>query len=826
MTISSMPCGLLLAGASLLCLNPIVSTQQPSAQPAKVDFRRDVYPILKGHCFPCHQGSDASSGYRLDLREEILGETNGHPMVKLGRSDESRLIALVTGAVKNKVMPLKGKRLTEPQILKLRAWIDQGLSWDHELLPTLVASTKHWSFKPVVMPAIPKVKNAGWVRNPIDSFIAARREAQGVTPAPEAPRRVLIRRLALDLTGLPPTLEEIDGFLADTKPQAYERLVERHLASPHHGERWARHWLDVARWAESEGYESNHPRPYAWRYRDYVAASFNSGKPFDRFVREQVAGDEMLPYRDEHLIATGFLGAARLSSNEEDQGRQRNDMLVDIVNATSSAFLGLTLHCAQCHSHKFDPISARDYYRFQGFWVKGQLANLALRDEGLVAEYNRVKPAEYDPAVKLQRAFFEGARTLLIDKAKKSLTLEQRAVLTMPPEQRTPAQEQLARAADLKFQFTPNQIENAIPADDRKLYGELKKKIAALEKKMPDRPQTFGFYSPATSPTAIDVLPMKGFYPLPYRPAQLASARPYLLVAGEIERRGSAVEVGWPALFGSMPKGATDNKPRLALADWLSDPRHPLTARVFVNRLWQYHFGRGLVSTSSDFGIKGQPPTHPELLDWLAAEFVRSGWDVKHMHRLIVGSNTYRQSSVPHAANARLDPDNRFHWRWQPRRLEAEAIRDSLLAVSGELDRKVGGPSDTDATKSVRRSLYLFQRRGSMPAFLSLFDGPSAVLESCSGRHVSTVAMQALYLLNNEFSINRARKFAGRVASVAGEDRDRRIDTAFLLALGRPPENGERAASRRVFEGQTDPEDALVLFCQALTNVNEFVYLE
>jgi hypothetical protein len=805
----------------------------PPAARGTVDFRRDIYPLLTARCFKCHRGAEASSGYRLDLRSEILGESNGKPLAVIGDSAKSRLIHTVAGMVPGKVMPRKGERLTAQEIGLLRAWIDQGLKWDDRLLPATAEGPTHWAFRPVTTPAVPRVRNAAWVRNPIDAFIAARHEAKGLTPAPEASRRVLIRRLSFDLTGLPPSPAEVEAFDADRAPDAYEKLVNRLLASPAYGERWARHWLDVARWAESEGYESNHVRPYAWRYRDYVVRSLNADKPYDRFLREQLAGDELLPYADEHLIATGFLAGARLSSNEEDQARQRNDMLVDITNAVGNAVLGLTLNCAQCHNHKFDPISARDYYRFQGFFVKGQVANLALRDPRLVAAFEAVRPPEHEPAVKLRDALYESARARLLAKARETLSPEMREALATPSEKRTPRQEELAREADLKFQVGITLIERAVPDVDRKLYEELKKKIAAMEKRMPDRPQTFGFYSPATSPTPIDVLPMKGFYPPPYRPEELKRNRPRLLVAGEVHRGGPVLDVGWPAVFGPVPKGTVEQTPRLALADWLTSPRNPLTARVYVNRLWQHHFGRGIVATPSDFGVKGAPPTHPELLDWLATEFLRGGWSTKPIHRLIVTSATYRQGALSHTANARIDPENRLWWRWSPRRLEAEAVRDALLAVSGELDHRAGGPSDQDAVKSLRRSLYLFQRRGKPPAFQPLFDGPNAVPESCSRRHVSTVPLQALYLLNNDFAFERARTFARRVEVSAGDDPARQVGTAFALALGRAPDEADRAAAGRFFTAQQDggphgaePSPALIRFCQALLNVNEFVYLE
>jgi hypothetical protein len=677
---------------------------------------------------------------------------------------------------------------------------------------------------------VPRVKGAGAHANPIDSFIAAGHEVRGLAANPEAPRRVRVRRLFLDLIGLPPSPEEAAAFEADRRPDAYERLVEQLLASPHYGERWGRHWLDVARWAESEGYESNHLRRYAWRYRDWVVASFNADRPFASFVRAQVAGDEMAPCTDENLVATGFLAAARLSSNEEDKRRQRNDVLVDVVNTTAGAFLGLTLGCAQCHNHKFDPLTARDYYRFQGFFVKGQPGNLELKDRTLWAKYNAVRPPEHEPASKLRAALFEKARRRLIAAARAKLSPEQRRALTVPPEKRKPEEERLADEAELKFQLSPNQVERAILPEDRRLYDELKKRLAALEKGLPDRPQTWGFYSPATAAARVEVLPMKGFYPLPYDPAHLARARAHLLIGGDVHRRGEALAPGWPAVFGPTPTLA--RPPRLALADWLSSPGNPLPARVWVNRLWGWHFGRGLVATPSDFGTRGAAPTHPELLDWLADEFVRSGGSTKYLQRLIVCSRTYRRSSAPHAGNARLDPDNAFLWRWQPRRLEAEVVRDAMLTVSGELDRTPGGQGDADEKKSRRRGLYLFQKRERPPALQGLFDGPSASAESCPRRHVSTVALQSLYLLNNDFAVGRARAFARRVLARAGTDRGKQVGEAFRLALGRAPDAAERAAVGRFFArhaGDQEPGEvpvALVQLCGALLNVNEFVYIE
>jgi hypothetical protein len=689
---------------------------------------------------------------------------------------------------------------------------------------------RHWAFEPVAAVEPPGAGNAAWVRNPIDAFIAAGHKSLGLTPAPEATRRILARRLFLDLLGLPPSPAEIDAFVNDRAPNAYERLVERLLASPHYGERWGRHWLDLARWAESEGYESNHARPFAWRYRDWVVRAFNEDKPFAAFVREQIAGDEIVPYSDDNLIATGFLAACRISSNEEDKPRQRNDVLVDIVNATGSVFLGLTVGCAQCHDHKFDPIRLTDYYRLQAFFVMGQPGIFELKDPPSWAAFQAACPPEYDPVRRLQQTIFDTTKARLVAEARKALPPESLKALETPPNRRTPEQERLAHEADLKFQFSFGKVEKAIRPEDQKLYEELKKKLEALDKTMLPRPQTWAFYSPATSPTAVAHIPSTGFYPLPYEPKDLRQARVFTLLGGEVGRRGTAVEAGWPAVFGPTPDIVAAKGGRLALADWLTDARNPLARRVYVNRIWQYHFGRGIVGSSSNFGVHGDRPTHPELLDWLTAEFNRSGGSTKHLHRLIVGSATYRQASPIDENNARIDPENHAYWHWAPRRLEAEGLRDSLLAVSGELDVAIGGASHVDELTSKRRGLYLLQRRHDPQYLLRTFDGPDGVTESCPQRPESTTPLHALFLLNNPFARARADALARRVQGLAGDDAERQLDTLFLLTLGREPVAKERVAvlkfideERKKPAGIAKPRLILPTLCEVIINTSEFL---
>lgn len=679
---------------------------------------------------------------------------------------------------------------------------------------------RHWAFEPISNPPIPASSEA---TSAIDAFIHAAQARHGLRTAPSASRRVLIRRLSLDLLGLPPTLDEIRAFEQDTRPEAYERLVERLLASPHHGERWGRHWLDVARWAESEGYESNHPRPFAWRYRDYVVASFNADKPFDQFLTQQLAGDELTPYSDENLIATGFLAAARLSSNEEDKYLQRNQVLVDVVNATGSAFLGLTLSCAQCHNHKFDPLGIREYYSFMAYFLPGQPVNVELRDPLLRKEYERIRPATYPADLKAREATFERARQALIAARTQELTAEQRRVLDIPLERRSPEEEALARQAQLQFQAGTGEIEKFIPSDERAEYDARKKRIATAEK-VAIPPQTWAYYSPVTSPHRLEVLASVGFYPLPYEPKQLARLRSYVHLRGDVHAVGATVQAGVPAIFQGVALPSDRPGSRRTLARWLTDPRHPLTARVWANRVWQYHFGKGLVGTADDFGTQGERPTHPELLDWLAGELIRSGWSTRHLHRLIVQSQTYRQSAQVGSEARQRDPENRHLTRWPIHRLESEAIRDVMLAITGELDRRVGGPSIPveQADQSTRRGLYLTHRRGRPAEMQRLFDGPDEAAESCPRRHSSTTALQALYLLNHPFTLARAQK----LASLLPAEPRAQVLECFQRVLGRAPDDEELAWAEHFLAAAEDRKEGLVRFCHTILNLNEAITIE
>ncbi|MCP4786608.1 MAG: DUF1553 domain-containing protein [Fuerstiella sp.] len=721
-----------------------------------VDFKRDIYPLLKSACFDCHSGANPDSGHRLDVRRELLGHSTGEILAEPGRSRRSRLIEVATTASEEDRMPPEGAEpLTDQQVAMLRAWIDQGMDWDERLLPTPRRESDHWAFQTIVRPDVPHAQSPNWVRTPVDAFIQRAHVRAGLQPASAASRGTLVRRLYLDLIGLPPTVEQVDDFLNDESPAAYERLVEQLLGSGHYGERWGRYWLDLARWAESQGYQHDFVRPYAWRYRDYVINSFNNDKPYDRFLKEQLAGDELQPYSDENLIATGFLAAARISGNQEDSDIQRNDVMVDIVNATGSVMLGLTLECAQCHNHKFDPLSQRDYYQLQAFFVKGQLGNLSLREPGVE---------------------------------------------------------------------NPTDVSDWIP---KPAYDFYSKEVKSLVKKKlftpTSEPHTWGYLSAESGDPKVKRFSVVNRRPIPWRPTDLKTTQARMLIRGDVGNPGPVIVSGLPDVLGASPDSPGD-RPRSALADWMADPQNPLVSRVWVNRLWQYHFGRGLVATPSDFGVEGSMPTHSELLDWLATELMSNGWSTKHIHRRIVLSSTYRQQRKHSDANAAIDVDNRLLWCWPRRRLEAEVLRDSVLVATGELDRSVGGTSIPPEREEaeLRRTIYLFQQRSSMPSMMEMFDAPTGIA-SCSRRAVSTVALQPLFMLNSQFMAKRAAALANAV-SASASDIDQQIEFAFRRTLSRTPDVDEFALARKIMNTESKKQ-SLMQLCHALLNLNEFVYI-
>ena len=746
------------------------------------------------------------------------------------------------------------------------------------LLPLLCAAEPPtptpWAFRKPVRVEPPPVSDPDWAKNPIDAFVLSRLDKAGLKPSRPAERSALLRRVTYDLTGLPPTPKELDDFLADDRPDAYARVVDRLLASPHFGERQAQHWLDVVRYAESNGYEADGERPNAWRYRDYVVKAFNDDKPYGRFLTEQLAGDLLAgeaarkgvsgtdKAEAEWLIAAGFnrCGPAHQTSGNVDAAMLRQEMLTEMTNGVGAAFLGLTVGCARCHDHKFDPIPQADYYRLQAFFSAAQPKDIDLSTPDERADYaHRAEElnAKIAPLLKQAADIEAPVRERLREAKKARLEAPYREALAVAADQRTPEQKKLAEQADILIKVTWDEIVDALPPADREKRAALREQAHALEAQRPSPPAQA--WTVAEDGSALFA---------------------HVLKRGSLNQKGARVAPGYPRVLlspGADAPGSPDAPTlnRLDLAQWLTRPDHPLTARVIVNRLWQHHFGRGLVATPDDFGAHGEAPSDPELLDWLAVELVEHGWSLKHLHRLMVLSNAYQQDSRPaDAAGKRIDPDNHLLWRMNRRRLDAEGLRDGVLAVAGTLNPAAGGPMvrtplepdvyalifsegepdglwpvTPDARQHTRRSLYLFSKRNLHLPLLDVFDQPDT-LSPCPVRAVSTFAPQALVLLNGPFGQQQSKAFAVRVLGEAGRDDTARVDRAYRLALCRPPTTEERRTALDFLAGQTellrdrlrarlpvgvpegtpdnlDPAAAAALadFCLALLNRNEFLYV-
>ncbi|MBI1766094.1 MAG: DUF1553 domain-containing protein [Acidobacteria bacterium] len=730
--------------------------------------------------------------------------------------------------------------------------------------PLTAEERNYWAFRTPVKSAVPAVKTTARVKNPIDAFVLAKLEAQGLQPSPPAAKRALLRRVTFDLTGLPPTPEEVKAFLTDDAPEAYEKVVKRLLASPRYGERWAQHWLDVVRFGETNGYELDAEREQAWRYRDYVVNALNADKPYDRFLLEQIAGDELEPNNFEMQVATGFLraGPQHVVAGNQDEALNRQEWLTEALFSVGNTVLGLTVGCARCHDHKFDPIPQADYYRLQAF--------LAATDNQDFKQNSEAEQQRYDEAAKAHKAKLKPLQDQLKeieapylqklqDEKRAKLEPQYRAALDLPKDQRTPAQQVLAKEAARMLEVKYEELLTALPAEVRARRAALRKQMHTLE-----------LYAPAPLPKALAV--RDKLTPVPAT---------HLLKGGDPQRLGPVVQPRFPSVL--LPPDApaelaiapvaNSTGRRLALARWLTQKDHPLTARVLMNRLWQHHFGRGIVATPNDFGRNGQPPTHPELLDWLAVEFVERGWSLKQMHALLVLSNTYQQASVIDSAKQAKDPDNKLLWRMNRQRLDAEAVRDAVLAVAGTLTEELAGPSirvplepevyDTifteyepdnlwpvhpDARQHTRRSLYLLRKRNVRLPLLVAYDTPD-LMSSCGARNVSVHALQALTLMNSEFMLQQSKALAARVLR-AGQTEPQRIMRLFELALGRPPSVVEAQTARaflreqrallvgRRQRGETlaQVQDAppgvvpvvaaaWVDLCLATLNLNEFVYV-
>ena len=756
---------------------------------ARGDAGRSFEPvaaILEGHCLRCHQGRAAKGD--LDLTTPAgLGED----VVVPGKPGESRLFEVISGA--EPTMPKAGDRLDPVQVEAVRAWIADGAPWPGGR--TLRIDPRDWwSLRPLARPPVPE---AGGIeaRSPIDAFILQGLRARGIAPSPEADRATLIRRVTFDLIGLPPTPEEVEAFRIDPAPGAYERVVDRLLVSPHFGERWGRHWLDVARYGDTHGYDKDQPRPNAWPYRDYVIRAFNEDKPYGRFVLEQVAGDVLFPGTVDGVEATGFLAAgpwdfighAEVPETKLDGQVARLLDRDDMVSNTLNAFASLTVQCARCHDHKFDPVSQADYYGLQAVFAALDRAD---------------RDYDADPAMAARRS---------------GLTANRSACLA-----------DSARLGNLAGAL--GEADRAALAEATRRLAEVDRDLAALPARRRVYAGTIHHGTGAFRGTGPD-----GGKPRVIRVLRRGEVRDPLQVA---EPGAVALIPGVPARF-DLPPDAPEGLRRAALARWLVDPRNPLTWRSIVNRVWHYHFGRGLVDSPSDFGRMGRTPSHPDLLDWLAADFRDGGQSLKRLHRQIVTSATYRQASASDEARSALDGENVGLWRMNRRRLEAEAIRDAVLMVAGQLDRTPGGPGfrdfavehpehsphyeygpfDPEDPKAHRRSVYRFIVRSQPQPFLAALDCADPSM-SVDRRDESTTALQALALRNDRLMVAMAGDLAARLRREAA-DLPSQIDRAYLLALGRPAKLAEREAL-----AEHAARFGLANACRVIFNLNEFVFVD
>jgi mono/diheme cytochrome c family protein len=815
----------LLAGALVVC--GVANAQLPPAAKSKIEFARDIEPLLAKRCVVCHGPAQQMSGLRLDQKDAALkGGASGTDIVP-GKSAESRLIRLVAGLEK-KVMPPMGARLTADEIGLLRAWIDQGVEWP-------AAKAPHWSFQKIQRTAPPAVRDRSWPRNEVDNFILARLEREGIAPSPEAPKLTLLRRVSLDLTGLPPSPDEVRAFLSDNRPDAYERLVDRLLDSPHYGEKWARYWLDLARYADSDGYEKDRSRPWAWRYRHWVIDALNRDMPYDEFTIEQLAGD-LLPNRNlDTLVATGF-NRNTLTNREggTDPEQFRDEQVLDRAATLGTVWMGLTVGCAQCHNHKFDPITQKEFYQLTAFFNTQEEVNIQAPLAGELGPYLAAKP-EYDrkrralleeykiPAAladyesKLRESalnpghhedwdFAYGEFTHTVDNARK--------VLFLDPAKRSEVQQNALLDVFL------GSCGNLYPKEhcDELKVRDVRTKLNELNAKLP---------------------------PVSYAPVLLENDTPpktYIHVKGDWREHGAEVTPGTLAVLPPLPAG--EQPSRLALARWLVSPDHPLTSRVAVNRIWQEVFGRGIVATSEDFGTQGDRPTHPELLDWLAGEYMRRGWSMKQMVRLLVTSSTYRQSSHVRPELQEKDPGNTLLARQSRLRLPAELIRDEALYAAGLLDLRIGGRSvkppqpkgvaelsyagsvkwdESSGPDRYRRGLYIhFQRTVPYPQLMN-FDAPAASL-ACTRRERTDTPLQALNLMNDPVFFEAAQALAFRIMrESSGAFRDR-LRFAYSATLGREPSTREAERMGKYFDDssrdlQARPQTVAALFPNQLAGV-------
>ena len=813
-------------------------------QKGGVNFDTEIQPIFDRACLKCHGPEKQRGGLRLDVGDSMrAGGDSGEPAVVPGKVDESPILARVSSNDVEQRMPPMGERLSVAEIELLRKWISEGAAWPVEKnharnteraeMVVTEADREHWSFRPLRPIQTPRGQEGVSNTISIDALLNAARSPRDLIPTPEADRTTLIRRLSFDLIGLPPRFEDVETFVKDTRPDAYERIVDRLLASPHDGERWGRHWLDLARYADSDGYENDLDRKNAYHYRDFVIRALNDDMPFDQFVRWQIAGDEFEPSNPRAVAATGFCASAPSqettpSDTLENKAKIRYDELDNMLATTGSALLGLTIGCARCHDHKFDPIPTRDYYRMLSAF------NTSRREDAPLSKARR----DLDCWLREQRRLHREAKMQEL-----RLSDDEKFWLRQPEHFFVPVQIELYKKYGKTLEVMDEALAAWLKPEQRRFWETLKARV--VSEKADDR-------------RVVAILDESS-----------VARESFLLGRGSVSNRKEAVQLGFlqvltrsanPAEFVAKARSRIESTnerdvpvlgttyQRAALAEWLTDVDRgagALLARVAVNRVWQHHFGEGLSRTPDDFGTAGENPAVPELLDWLAADLIQGGWRLKPLHRRILLSETYRQATNHDSAKAAIDLENRLLWRRHPIRLESEAIRDAMLAAAGRLSEEVFGPpfrppipAEAIATRSKdaypkglndgpetwRRSIYAFTKRSVPNPMAEVFDAPESTA-TCGRRNTTAIPTQNLLLLNDPFVRARARDFAERVAKESGDDIKRRIERAYQIALSRSPLDWEMQ-SARAFLKEDAGKESLIDFCHVLFTLNEFLYVD
>ncbi len=827
-----------LSGLAAVIVVATATANEPAFTKDQIAFyERDVKPLLKQHCLRCHGADEKKikAELRLTSRATILKGGDSGPAVNLDKPEQSLLLLAITNKRTDggDVMPPAGQ-LDDASIAILKRWVtdklpvseaDLGAVAEHKSVITEEAK-RYWAYQPVRKAAVP----AG-AANPIDAFLNVKLAEKKLTVMGRADKTTLVRRVYYDLIGLPPTPEQVDAFVKDTSPNAYGKLIDQLLVSPHYGEKWGRHWLDVVRYAETNGYERDGPKPLAWKYRDYVIRSFNADKPYDRFVREQIAGDEM-PWSAEALTATGFYRLGLWDDEPADSVQALYDGYDDIVTVVAQGMLGMSLNCNRCHDHKRDPFPHSDYYRFLAFFR--DIAPFS--DTRSVSSANNIVDVTPPARKQVYEKDLEERQKEIASIKARMKPIEDAAIQKMSPK------DQLA-VQDGKRAQVIAKLPLVLEGTTRRKYNSMSRQLRELQTQpLPSQELAMGLNRCLPKPPPVYVMARGN----PHAPKEEELCPP-----------------GFPAVLGvpdpKIVATAKSSGRRTALADWIASNDNPMTARVFVNRLWQHHFGTGLVGSPNDFGKLGDQPTHPALLDWLAADFMEHGWKIKRMHKLMMMSDAYQRSSTGDAANLKVDPTNSLLWRFSMRRLGAEEVRDSMLAVSGQLDlkqfgasvypkipeevlhgqsqpglgwlkRKGGGYDPARPDDGNRRTIYVHVKRSLQVPILATHDQADTD-SSCPVRYTTTVPTQALGLINGEFAHDTATALAMRLSKDAGHDVTKQVTLAIRLTTGREPA-AEEVASDTAFvtklarEHKLDAATALQRYCLMLLNANEFVYLD